>query len=660
MAIQTVKLELLRGGPAHNQLLSPLTPYLGLCGAEGPVTVNVPFEHAQLRTRLERLRYAIDGNQVAQAQRQAEVHELGKAIGAILGSVPGLLTELSRSRGGHGDLVHLRLAATSQELALVPFELAIGADGFPGCGSPLFLQSIAPIALTREVRRGRPLPVQWDRAPKLLFAFASPEGLPAVPAQTHLEALRRAIDPWIEWHPDQQERVAAVKRHLTILPDVSLRQLRQACEENAYTHVHILAHGALDESSERYCLALRSNGGDARVDLVDGAALLSALTARDSSGSMRSRPTVVSLATCDSGNPGSVVTAGGSLAHALHLGGVPWVFASQFPLWMRGSSIAVEVLFKGLLRGDDPRWVSWALRQRLATEAAATHDWASIVVYAETPPNFDQQLEAFRNRQAGKRINLKFDRAEQLAGRPEAQAPLYAEIRDDVAKWLAALPSDAKSTERAERLGMVAAAEKRIGGLMAAAKNCPDAMRCYERACDYYERALNADPVNHWVVTQYLAMKAVLLHASGPSALARDYGPSWIAVREISIWALRTAQGEARAWALGTLAELELLGVVYDPQFDRQRASAEIVRKCRELCEVVDKDSFHVDSTRRQFRRYQNEWNSTLWNALAQAALDVFPRDALRFSSVYLGPTPRDSPGAANDGSRQPIAGSGE
>ena len=38
--IQNVKLELLRPGPAHNQLLSPLTPYLALCGADGPVTVN--------------------------------------------------------------------------------------------------------------------------------------------------------------------------------------------------------------------------------------------------------------------------------------------------------------------------------------------------------------------------------------------------------------------------------------------------------------------------------------------------------------------------------------------------------------------------------------------------------------------------------------------
>jgi hypothetical protein len=48
--IRNVKIELLRAGPAHNQLLSPLTPYLALCGADGPVTVHIPFEHEQLLT----------------------------------------------------------------------------------------------------------------------------------------------------------------------------------------------------------------------------------------------------------------------------------------------------------------------------------------------------------------------------------------------------------------------------------------------------------------------------------------------------------------------------------------------------------------------------------------------------------------------------------
>ena len=37
--IGTLKLELLRSGPSHNQLLSPLTAYIALCGSDGPVKI---------------------------------------------------------------------------------------------------------------------------------------------------------------------------------------------------------------------------------------------------------------------------------------------------------------------------------------------------------------------------------------------------------------------------------------------------------------------------------------------------------------------------------------------------------------------------------------------------------------------------------------------
>ncbi len=202
--IRSVTLELLRPGPAYNQLLSPLTPYLALCGADGPVTVNMPFEHRHLLNRLERLRYVTGGVGVAPQQQATEVREMGEALGRVLGQVPALLSEIGTAASSRSELVHLRLAMTAYELALIPFELAIGPDGYPGSGSPLFLQSTVRISLTREVRRGRPLPVDWNRAPRVLFAFASPDGLMPVPAQAHLEALRRALDPWIKWKPDPE------------------------------------------------------------------------------------------------------------------------------------------------------------------------------------------------------------------------------------------------------------------------------------------------------------------------------------------------------------------------------------------------------------------------------------------------------------------------
>src|SRR5205814_937611 len=77
MHVRHVTLELLRPGLAHNQLLSPLTPYLALCGSDGPVTVKIPFEHRQLLCRLARLRYAIHDREVAAQQREAEVRAMG-------------------------------------------------------------------------------------------------------------------------------------------------------------------------------------------------------------------------------------------------------------------------------------------------------------------------------------------------------------------------------------------------------------------------------------------------------------------------------------------------------------------------------------------------------------------------------------------------------
>jgi hypothetical protein len=58
--MRTITLELLRHGPAHNQLLSPLTPYLALCENHGAETLHVPFEHNQFLHRLDALGYQLE------------------------------------------------------------------------------------------------------------------------------------------------------------------------------------------------------------------------------------------------------------------------------------------------------------------------------------------------------------------------------------------------------------------------------------------------------------------------------------------------------------------------------------------------------------------------------------------------------------------------
>ena len=135
------------------------------------------------------------------------------------------------------------------------------------------------------------------------------------------------------------------------------------------------------------------------------------------------------------------------------------------------------------------------------------------------------------------------------------------------------LAATAPNAERAERLGMSAASEKRIGNLFRADKDEDRARRAYETACEFYRRALDAEPFNHWVITQYLSMTAVLAPENVGDALVADYGAWWAAARQIADWDLRKATGEKQAWALATLAELELLGSIYGGRDVRSRAS---------------------------------------------------------------------------------------
>src|SRR5204862_3765562 len=125
--IRTVTVEFLRAGPPHNQLLSPLTQYLAVCGDAGAGVVTVPYEHAAFERKLKELRYETGDPD----DRLAMLHDIGVDMGRILGAVPGLPGSLALDPNRAGLLVHLRLTLSASELALLPFELAkapIAAD----------------------------------------------------------------------------------------------------------------------------------------------------------------------------------------------------------------------------------------------------------------------------------------------------------------------------------------------------------------------------------------------------------------------------------------------------------------------------------------------------------------------------------------------------
>jgi len=75
---------------------------------------------------------------------------------------------------------------------------------------------------------------------------------------------------------------------------------------------------------------------------------------------------------------------------------------------------------------------------------------------------------------------------------------------------------------------------------------------------------------------------------------------------------------EEKAWAFATLAELEIVGLYYveltdtneeqreiEKNDEREKAKNNVKTYCKEMLEMVSRETFHVESTIRQFRRYE-------------------------------------------------------
>ena len=420
--MRTLTLELLRHGPAHNQLLSPLTQYLALCENHPAVTLQLPIEHNQMLHRLGALSYRL-----GEASRGFQLHDTARLMADLLGGIPGLTADMNRrsspapagAGAGPGakpgaDITHLRLVLSASELALLPFELTLSPPGCPAEGQPLLLQSLSPVCITRETRRVPESQLVWPDETRVLFVVASPAGQEPVPALAHLLALRQRVEPWVG-------RAGQVAEHLTVISHASLEDIEAACAATAFTHVHILAHGCEYRHGydTRFGLMLhRAGDPDGAADMVSGERLASALrTPSASAGGSRTRlagPAVVTLASCNSGAVGSVAGVGASIAHALHQAGIPLVIASQFPLSFGGSVRMVEALYGGLLWGEDPRALLVELRRQLHAQFPDSHDWASLTAYSSLPADFDAQLASAQIQRAMTSINLALGQADDV------------------------------------------------------------------------------------------------------------------------------------------------------------------------------------------------------------------------------------------------------
>jgi hypothetical protein len=543
--MRTITLELLRHGPAHNQLLSPLTPYLALCENHAAVTVQLTFEHNQFLHRLRALSYRLD-----EEPRVFQLKDTAAALGSLLAGVPGLTAELSRQSQHPETHTHLRLIVSASELALLPFELALAPNGFPGAGQQLLLQNALPLSLTREVRRIQEEHLRWTERPKILFVAAAPPGVGGIPLESHLLALRRAVDPWMKYYDetDHEARRRRIGEHITVLPQASIIDIETACSTGEFTHIHLLAHGIewTDNYDVRYGVALHDPANpDREMDQVSGARLASAIRpVRQRYPQNLTCPSVVTLASCSSGDIGSVAGAGASIAHALQEAGIPLVIGSQFPLSFPGSVLMVEALYGGLLWGQDPRVLVSDLRRQLHARFPESHDWASIVAYASLPPEFENRIGSIHLERVMAHINTamshadevtrlvtRFRRGQQQPGSTVADPDrLLAPARDRMDRARARLErllqqeTGQQAGQRAEVFGLLASTEKRQAAVLYTisessyvseddrTRDRVASRRLLDRARDHYWQSFLLDRTRSWAIVQYLSLDLVIRH----------------------------------------------------------------------------------------------------------------------------------------------------
>jgi len=635
--IRTVTLELLRKGPPHNQLLSPLTEYLSLCGNFGSTVVNVPWEHAQFISKARELFYPYDkGAKVLTHlhRRKQVINELAMEVALILGSIPGLAEGITGcTKDENLQLTHLRLVISAAELALLPFELSKNIEGIPGGQENWFsLQTTKPVFMTRQVRNVSPRKIKWPVEPRILFIAASPGG--GIPLDNHIQALIKAIQPWIKYSEDKGVKVEEIKKMMTILPQASVEDIEEACSNNEYTHIHILAHGMQDDKDpgKPYGLAMHDIDNPSKIDVVTGTRLAKAICPLSHNLGLA----VVTVASCNSGAVSSVVeSTGASFAYDLHREGIPLVVASQFPLTFRGSIMMVEEVYGRFLWGEDPFEVLHNLRTKLyALKSNDNHDWASLVVYESLDGSMEKSLLDTRYMQARRAIDAILGPADDFIDKKDEEdkedKASIKELKLKYTEMFKAVDAIAKKFPDddfylAEVLGLQGSAEKRKGGFYSKIGSFEESFDALIESRKYYSKALDRALMSrenngklkssvHWLVTQYLSLSTVV-------RCEYDMG-YWHTAKQSADIDIRVGEDQV-VWAHGSLAELYLLLLMVDKDkrpgaLSDKKVTELAVNHAKKVKELFGGDLFKVSSTKRQFKRYRDWW----WSPKFQNFID--------------------------------------
>ena len=553
----------------------------------------MPIDQRPFNRLMRKLRY-LGASEQERQDALREVSALSTEFLGLRAGADGDARDLqSILQEGAGGLQQIDLVTNAAELSALPFEAALDTDG-----NPLFLSG-GGVVLTRRVRgrfsEHRP---SWPIRPRVLFVWSAAGG--AVPQDEHRDALLAALDPWLP--PSGPEAV------FVEVGNARLRDLRHAVEEadpaqQGFTHVHLLAHGHLlpDEDDDRFGIAF-----DHPIEGMDVVApdLLS-----EAFAGIRASAVVLTLAACDAGNQMDTITPQKSIAHQLHVSGLPVVVASQLPLTVPGSNILVRRFYHTLLEGGDVRAALHGTRAELyAQREQAGHDWVSLVGYVELREGYADYLQDVRLKSQLVALENLRDRAELAAGEGASSAELMAvrsALRQRIDQLQGLLAETLGAAAVNETRGLLGSAEKRLAELCFShfgdEAGQLESRRALERARDWYRSAFQANPSHHWSGVQYLALEAALT--------GRVDAGDWKT-------AYRAAEVDRRRanefWAQGSLVELALLGRILGAQTDLSADEYLIEMRQRVASGSLAPEHSPFNSLRLQLRRYVHWWRQDL------------------------------------------------
>lgn len=575
--------------------------YLVAAAAHRVREFTMPLDHEDFLDVVHDLRY-----QGSAEARLNALNEIGKIATEFLGTA-----SLEDMSSGSFPL-QMDLVVNPAELGALPFEAATDDTG-----RPLFVHGEQPVILTRRVRHEfAETRARWPARPRILYAWAAPPGVGDVPHQEHERALYAALEPWIDMQ-EGGEPAPGNDAVVKILPEVTLSVLEATCrtavaDNKPFTHVHLLAHGYPVGSAhrQRFGMALHSTTGD--LEEVTPEQIEEALKP------LVGHAAVVTLATCDAANLANTITSRRSIAHNLHVAGFPIVVASQLPLTKVGSNLMVETFYRALLAGKDVRLALHETRLALHESRQQTgHDWASLVGYARLPEGYADHLLDIRLESVLAALKTIQACSDRLVAEGSRDAGRFERGARQLQERICALEGFLTESEKAgrrgvleENLGLLGSAEKRLGEVcfvrsaLGETDKWRDAMReALERSHRWYLKGSEHNLSHHWTAVQCLSMEAALNGRIANVGL-------WHAAVTAADIGLRAPKPKDVIWALGSLLELYLLAPLAS-QPPRTRETEAVWAQMKQAVGAQQEvDTFPIESTERQLRRYVVWWTT--------------------------------------------------